>query len=64
MFFFPIVSFKEHANAGSPIQPALQFSYVETRFPMLAEGSTLGISFLFFWNHYAAKLYLQVLVFF
>ena len=45
---FCIVSFKEHANAGSLIQPALQFSYVETRFLMLVEGSTLEISFHFF----------------
>jgi len=43
-----IVSFKETANSASLIQPALQFSYVETRFLMLAEGSTLGISLLFF----------------
>ncbi len=28
------------------------------------KGSTLGISFHFFWNHYAAKLDLRVLVFF
>jgi len=42
-----IVSFKENANADSLIQPALQFSYVETRFLMLAEGRTLGISFHF-----------------
>ena len=41
------MSFKENANTASLIQPALQFSYVETRFPMLAEGSTLGISFHF-----------------
>jgi hypothetical protein len=41
------VRFKEHANTGSLIQPSLQFSYVEMRFLMLAEGSTLGISFLF-----------------
>jgi len=42
-----IVSFKENANSASPIQPALQFFYVEIWFLMLAEGSTLGISFLF-----------------
>jgi hypothetical protein len=46
-FCISIVSFKEHANTGSLIQPALQFSYVETRFLMLGEGSTLGISFHF-----------------
>jgi hypothetical protein len=45
---FCIVSFKEHANAGTLLQPALQFLNVEMRFLMLAEGSTLGISFLFF----------------
>ena len=42
-----IVSFKEIANSASLIQPALQFSYVETRFLMLAETCTLGISFHF-----------------
>jgi len=46
-FCVSIVSFKETANADSLIQPALQFLNVETRFPMLAEGSTLGISLLF-----------------
>jgi len=44
---FCIVSFKEHANAGTLIQPALQFLNVEMRFLMLAEACTLGISFLF-----------------
>jgi hypothetical protein len=47
-----IVSFKENANADSLIQPALQFLNVEFWFLMLPEGSTLGISLLFFWNHY------------
>jgi len=42
-----IVSFKETANTDSLIQPALQFSHGETRFPMLAETCTLGISFHF-----------------
>ena len=42
--FFFIVSFKETANSGSLIQLALQFLNVETRFPMLAEGSTSGSS--------------------
>jgi hypothetical protein len=42
-----IVSFKENANAGSLIQPALQFSHIEKRFPMLTEGSTMEYSLLF-----------------
>jgi hypothetical protein len=42
-----IVSFKEHANSASLIQPAFQFLNVEMRFLMLAEGSTLGISLPF-----------------
>jgi hypothetical protein len=63
-FLCSIVSFKEIASLGSLIQPALQFSYVETRFLMLAEGRTLEYSFVFFWNHYAAKLDVRVLVFF
>jgi hypothetical protein len=41
------VSFKENANAGSLIQPALQFSHIEKRFPMLTEGSTMEYSLLF-----------------
>jgi hypothetical protein len=31
----------------SCVEPAFQFSYVETRFLMLTEGSTLGISLPF-----------------
>jgi hypothetical protein len=33
---------------GVRVEPALQFLNVEMRFLMLAEGSTLGISLLFF----------------
>ena len=34
-------------SLGAHVEPALQFLNVETRFPMLAEGSTLGISLPF-----------------
>jgi hypothetical protein len=34
-------------SLGARVEPALQFFNVEMRFPMFAEGSTLGISFLF-----------------
>ena len=37
------------------VEPALQFSHVETRFPMLTEGSTLGISLLFFLESLCVK---------
>ena len=42
-----IVSFKEIANTGMLIQPALQFLNVEFWFLMLPEGSRSGISFVF-----------------
>jgi len=34
-------------SLGARVEPAFQFLNVEMRFLMLAEGSTLGISFLF-----------------
>jgi hypothetical protein len=43
-----IVSFKETVSLGSLIQPVLQFSHVEERLLMLAEGRTLEYSLLFF----------------
>jgi len=48
--FFPfecIVRLSLKCSLGAHVEPALQFLNVEMRFSMLAEGSTLGISFLF-----------------
>jgi hypothetical protein len=42
-----IVIFKETVSLGRLFQPALQSSYVETRFPMLGEGRSVRISFHF-----------------
>jgi hypothetical protein len=47
-----IVILSLKCSLGARVEPALQFLNVEIWFLMLAEGSTLGISFLFFWNHY------------
>ena len=45
--FFLMVSSLENVNSASLIQCAFQFLNVEMHFFMLAEGRTLGISFLF-----------------
>jgi hypothetical protein len=42
-----IVRISLKCSLGARVEPALQFLNVETRFLMLAEGSTLGISFHF-----------------
>jgi hypothetical protein len=42
------VRFSLKCSLGAHVEPAFQFLNVEMRFLMLAEGCTLGISFLFF----------------
>ena len=54
-----IVRLSLKCSLGARVEPAFQFFNVEMRFFMLAEGSTLGISFLFFWNHNGGARFLN-----